>query len=1303
MAFRRYGGINYSANNNIVRANYSNNNKLNINNYSGQPNSKEVFKSHIDMCGNSVLNVGCIYFQNGSVQCSAAPLGATGIQGSIGPSGPQGPTGTQGLSGPTGPSGLSGPTGASGLSGPTGPVGPTGPLGPHGLGENFIVALGNDNSGNISQYSNDGISWYLPLINNLLDFSANSVSWNGCLWLASGTTLNSSTANKKIFASSSNGIDWVQQPPVDVSGTIVTNSYCLAWNGYVWLAGINATQYVSIIYSYNGLNWYECTNSPQNLNECLSIAWNGNIWIAGGSTGNNEISIYYCNDSFGQIWYPAQSIPFYNTCNSIVANQTYWLAGGNTSVDFSYSAISYSENGINWNSTNSNLNNCLAMAWNGSLWMAGGISNDTYTSIAYSYDGINWLDLNNNYLSICNSITWNGTVWVAGGTSSTTNLNETLIYSYDGFNWYYGINSAFTINKSVTARVILPYIGVSKTGLIGATGPNGIVGQIGSTGATGLSSILSSTIVNGSSITSSNVVYNNIFTIDVNYLPNLAFYPGQTLTVVSNSINNSSFLFYVYDISYVQIPNPGYLIVRGLVTNVVGIWSTTSSATVSLAGPVGPMGPTGVIGATGITGSTGIQGNSPIFQTTTSIDIYNSSIEINNKFTITVNDFPDLVFTPGQTLAIYASINSSSFLFYVTDISTDSYSNVLNIGGYVTSIVGIWPTSSSATVSLAGPAGPTGPTGPVGAVGSTGPSGLIGQTGPIGPTGPVGAQVSFNSTASLSIAPSISSTPTTIQINIEDNNVNGYHIGQTIVFTPTDTSTVDSATDPVGGTSNNYYFQIQSTDFTVSPPTITGIWTLIEGVSQSGPVKGTLSGPSVYQVFTATLSSTLDPAPTVSSSATLSINYPNSAILGYNSGQTIVVTVGSSNYYMTIQAVYIVSGYTTNGVYYNAQIYGKWIYVSGTETTGSNNGTIALSSIPAQGATGPQGPTGPKGSNGLLGPAQLFTANVISNTFGSSSPSINSSYTFYIYYNDVSGILGFTTNSIIVYGLGSSSYFLKISDVNLQTGTIGGLYYNAVLNATLIYSDGSNLGYDGQISLSGYPASGATGPQGPQGSTGQGTVGPQGDTGVGANVVQNWNSFTPSYIKYDNSSTYSVYPNVSLSTSTSYSSVLTNQYLITNQAYSSYINNLSGGVIQANVIGYSYPGLTIGVCSSNNGVNNVSYVVNIYSTTTGNYVDVSGSHSSFTYNATSDYRIKENIKLIDGVIDKLNPIHYRNNLTNREDFGLIAHELQEIYPFLVSGEKDGEKLQTINYNGLIGLLIKEVKDLKNRVKILEEK
>jgi hypothetical protein len=81
---------------------------------------------------------------------------------------------------------------------------------------------------------------------------------------------------------------------------------------------------------------------------------------------------------------------------------------------------------------------------------------------------------------------------------------------------------------------------------------------------------------------------------------------------------------------------------------------------------------------------------------------------------------------------------------------------------------------------------------------------------------------------------------------------------------------------------------------------------------------------------------------------------------------------------------------------------------------------------------------------------------------------------------------------------------------------------------------------------------------------------------------------------------------------------------------------------------------------------------------------------------TSDYRIKENIITLNNnhIVDNLRPVEYYNKQINKKDIGLIAHELQEQYPSLVDGIKDGDDLQTVNYIGLIPIIINEIKNLK---------
>jgi hypothetical protein len=86
----------------------------------------------------------------------------------------------------------------------------------------------------------------------------------------------------------------------------------------------------------------------------------------------------------------------------------------------------------------------------------------------------------------------------------------------------------------------------------------------------------------------------------------------------------------------------------------------------------------------------------------------------------------------------------------------------------------------------------------------------------------------------------------------------------------------------------------------------------------------------------------------------------------------------------------------------------------------------------------------------------------------------------------------------------------------------------------------------------------------------------------------------------------------------------------------------------------------------------------------------------------SDYRLKTDVVSLDEVasagVDGLRPLQYVNTTTGRGDIGFFAHEVAELYPFLVHGDKDASgEFQSLNYTGLIGILVKEVQALKATV------
>jgi len=112
----------------------------------------------------------------------------------------------------------------------------------------------------------------------------------------------------------------------------------------------------------------------------------------------------------------------------------------------------------------------------------------------------------------------------------------------------------------------------------------------------------------------------------------------------------------------------------------------------------------------------------------------------------------------------------------------------------------------------------------------------------------------------------------------------------------------------------------------------------------------------------------------------------------------------------------------------------------------------------------------------------------------------------------------------------------------------------------------------------------------------------------------------------------------------------------------------------------------------------------IYALDVDGSANFTGNVNAASFTPPSDYRIKENVQVLDEkyVVDNLNPVTYKNKRTNKQDIGLIAHELQEVFPELVNGIKDGEELQSVNYMGLIPILIKEIKDLKQEMQELKK-
>jgi hypothetical protein len=152
-------------------------------------------------------------------------------------------------------------------------------------------------------------------------------------------------------------------------------------------------------------------------------------------------------------------------------------------------------------------------------------------------------------------------------------------------------------------------------------------------------------------------------------------------------------------------------------------------------------------------------------------------------------------------------------------------------------------------------------------------------------------------------------------------------------------------------------------------------------------------------------------------------------------------------------------------------------------------------------------------------------------------------------------------------------------------------------------------------------------------------------------------------------------------------------------------NSLFVGVHQENYLGTVSANGIINVCASlTNNQFMTFYSVNSSfktpDTAIGSITQSIGN--TVSYNTTSDYRIKENITLLSSALTIISQLKPRNfnyiGFTEKVD-GFIAHEVQEIYPQVVTGEKDAvdeygkPKLQQLGLANFTPLLTKAVQEL----------
>ena len=114
---------------------------------------------------------------------------------------------------------------------------------------------------------------------------------------------------------------------------------------------------------------------------------------------------------------------------------------------------------------------------------------------------------------------------------------------------------------------------------------------------------------------------------------------------------------------------------------------------------------------------------------------------------------------------------------------------------------------------------------------------------------------------------------------------------------------------------------------------------------------------------------------------------------------------------------------------------------------------------------------------------------------------------------------------------------------------------------------------------------------------------------------------------------------------------------------------------------------------------NVTGIITSTSVSTGNVVS-SGIVTAQDFDALSDINYKENINTVNNAllkVEQLRGVKFDWKESGSPSYGVIAQELEQDLPELVHGNDP----KTVNYNGIIGVLIEAIKELKAEVEELK--
>ena len=294
---------------------------------------------------------------------------------------------------------------------------------------NRIVACGS--GGNSLAYSNNGgRSW--KNLNTVLNTSANGIAvlsvppeFGNYVYVAVGQ----GTSPAHSVAISNDGVNWRKG-----ANPLLTGNDVVYGNRWVMCGSGGSAQ---IAHSNDAITW--TTQASGVFINARGLAYNGtSMWVCVGSGSGNTIA----NSTTGTLFTGQGSTVFTSGGRGVVWGTDKFVAVGSGGT-----SIAYSSNGTVWNPVagSSALGAFQAVAYNGSLFLAGGLTGVGTTNLASSPDGITWSALATVNFNSVLGVAWVGDKWVITGSGSFSGVANRIAYSTNaaGTEWVYLGNQQF--------------------------------------------------------------------------------------------------------------------------------------------------------------------------------------------------------------------------------------------------------------------------------------------------------------------------------------------------------------------------------------------------------------------------------------------------------------------------------------------------------------------------------------------------------------------------------------------------------------------------------------------------------------------------------------------------------------------------------------------------------------------------------------------------------------------------------------------------------------------------------------------